>query len=307
MKGIIIKNKNNIKKSEIKSDIKISSSFISDIINDTTQEYKKYANINGFRKGNAPDKLIFKKYKDKILSDTYKQLKEDIETEIYKEEKSTIKVIFNNEFKDLIDKNTDIITNITMYIKPKIKTVNIKKINISKKKIEDEFRKQRDNYSKEEKVQIDKNKDKFIEQIYNNIILENINNEINLNRDDVPSFIIDNAINYSLDKIDEFTKSINIDTDTYFKQINKSREEVIKQIEEDAIDQFKFDLFIEDYVTNNKIEVTKEDIDNKLKDIDPKTLPQINTNSIINDIIYDKAINNIIENVKANAINTNSN
>ena len=307
MDKVKILKKTNVGKSEINAEIEIPISFINDTINEVIKEFSKYANINGFRKGNAPQKLIFEKYKDKILNDAYNQLQEDIINEISKNGKDIIRIEFNKGFKDLLESKDNIVLNITMYIKPKINSIDLKKINPKKEKAEEEFIKQKEKYNKAEKIEVEKNKDQYINNIYDNLILEEIINTIKLNKEDIPSFIIDNYINYSLSKIEEFTKNINIDMDTYFKQIGKNREEIIKQLEKEAIDQFKFDLFISDYATKNKFDVTKEDVDNKLKTIDPKQIPQINTDSMINDIIYDKAINNILETIKTNAINTNSN
>ncbi|MCL4392906.1 hypothetical protein M1145_02095 [Patescibacteria group bacterium] len=307
MDKLSITNKTKKEKFEINSNVKINASFISKIMDDTIKEYKKYANINGFRKGNAPDKLIFEKYKDKIINDAYNQIKEDISEEIYKKEKSALRIIINKEFKDLLESREDINIDVTIYLKPEINKIDLKKINIPIKKAEDEFIKQKEKYNKEEKIQIEENKTQYINNIYDNLIMDQLKEKIKLDKSDIPLFIIDSYVNYSLDKISEFTKSINMDIGEYFKQIGKSREDIIEQLEKEAIDQFKFDLFIEKYALENKIEVTKEDIDHKMSTIDPKQISQINTNAIINDIIYSKSIDNIISSIKSNAANTNSN
>ena len=307
MDKVKILKKTNITKSEVNAEIEIPRSFINDTINEVIKEFSKYANINGFRKGNAPQKLIFEKYKDKILNDAYNQLKEDIANEISKNGKDIIRIEFNKGFKNLLESKNNIVLNITMYIKPKINSIDLKKIKITKEKAEKEFSKQKEAYNNEERIEIEKNKDQHINNIYDNLILEEIMNTIKLNKEDIPLFIIDDYVDYSLLKIEEFAKNMHMDMDTYFKQIGKSKEKIVKELEKDAIDQFKFDLFISDYATKNKFDVTKEDVDNKLKTIDPKQIPQINTDSMINDIIYDKAINNILETIKTNAINTNSN
>ena len=54
MDKVKILKKTNITKSEVNAEIEIPRSFINDTINEVIKEFSKYANINGFRKGNAP-------------------------------------------------------------------------------------------------------------------------------------------------------------------------------------------------------------------------------------------------------------
>ncbi len=96
-------------------------------------------------------------------------------------------------------------------------------------------------------------KDKKVEDIYE-VLLKNI-------KIDVPKVLVDEESKYSLEKLEEHAKSLNITLDKYLEAIKKTLEEVKGEYEKSAEKSIKLDLILLEIADSQKIDVTKEELE----------------------------------------------
>ncbi|MHB8362625.1 MAG: trigger factor [Patescibacteria group bacterium] len=299
---IQITNTNRGEKSSITFTVKISKELIKKTVDEITNSYIKNTEIKGFRKGNAPTKLVFQKYNDIIFKDSYDRINHLINDYIVDQIKDLMSISLNKEFIEEIRKDQDIELNFSGYTKPKINKVNLKNIKIPRKTAEEEYEKTVETYKNpktdEEKTAYDnfiKNKDISIDNILDNMIIEAIIDAILLKREDIPEYIITNYVTSSIDRTKQFTESRGTDINKYFKDIGTTYEKVVNGLEQDIIKQLKLDLFIQDFAETNSITVTKEDIEERLSSFTPDQIDQIKNDQsgleeIFNTILYNKVM-----------------
>ncbi len=96
-------------------------------------------------------------------------------------------------------------------------------------------------------------KEKKADDIYD-ILLENI-------KIDVPGILVDEEAKYSLEKLEEHAKSLNITLDKYLEAIKKTQEEVQEEYKKGAEKSIKLDLILLKIAEDQKIEIAKEELD----------------------------------------------
>ena len=301
-KDIQITNTNRGEKSSITFTVKISKRLINKTIDEVTNDYIKNTEIKGFRKGNAPQKLVFQKYNDVIFKDSYDRINHLINDYIVDQIKDLMSISLNKEFIEDIREDQDIELNFSGYTKPKINEIDLKNIKIPRKTAEEEYEKTTEKYKNpktdEEKTAYDnfiKNKDVSIDNILDNMIIEAIIDAVLLKREDIPEYIITNHVTSSIDRTKQFTESQGININEYFKNIGTTYEKVVSGLEQDIIKQLKLDLFIQDFAETNSITVTKEDIEERLSSFTPDQIDQIKNDQsgleeIFNTILYNKVM-----------------
>ncbi len=301
-KGIKITDIKRGEKSHITFTVRIAKELVKETIDKVTNGYIKNTEIKGFRKGNAPQKLVFQKYHDAIVKDSYDEINHLINDYIVDQIKDLMSISLNKEFIEEMTKDLDIELNFSGYTKPKINKVNLKNIKIPRKTAEEEYDRTSEKYKNpktdEEKAAYENfisNKDISIENILDNMIIEAIIDAVILEKEDIPEYIITNYVTSSIEKTKQFTDSMGIDINEYFKNIGTTHEKVVNGLEEDIIKQLKLDLFIQDFASTNSITVTKEDIEERLSSLTPEQVKQIkdekaDLEEIFNTILYNKVM-----------------
>ncbi len=315
LKDIEILNINKGEKSSIAFTTKIPKELIKKTIDDVTNNYIRNTEIKGFRKGNAPQKLVFQKYNEVIFKDAYDEINHIINDFIVSQIKDLMSISINQNFIDEMREDRDIELNFSGYIKPKINKVNLNNINIPRETAEEEYNKTSEKYKNpktdEEKSAYENfinNKDISIDNILDNMIIEAIIDAVILKKEDIPEYIITNYVTSSIDRTRQFVESQGISMDEYFKNIGTTHEKVVASLEQDIIRQLKLDLFIQDFAATNSITVTKEDIEERLSSLTSEQINQIKDSrseleEIFNTILYNKVMTASVNIVKGSRPN----
>jgi FKBP-type peptidyl-prolyl cis-trans isomerase (trigger factor) len=302
-KLIKITEKKQDSKSKIILELKIDKNFVNDTIDSFTNNFVKNKEIKGFRKGNAPKELIFKRYKNEILEESYIKIQRSVVDLIYDNDINPLRIIFNEQFLDKVNKDNDIHLTITCYIKPTLENFDINSIKVEKDLINKKFKKEEEKYKKDNNKEILKdledNKERYLENIYDNLIIEKILENIKISKNEIPEYLIEEHIQKSLDNVDEFAKSMGISTEEYFKRSKIDKEKLIKDLEKEVIDQLKLDIFTENIAKNNKIEVSREDINEQIQNMDKDEIKNINPEELVYNIRYYKSLKYAINLIKS--------
>lgn len=302
-KLIKITEKKQDSKSKIILELKIDKNFVNDTIDSFTNSFVKNKEIKGFRKGNAPKELIFKRYKNEILEESYIKIQRSVVDLIYDNDINPLRIIFNEQFLDKVNKDNDIHLTITCYIKPTLENFDINSIKVEKDLINKKFKKEEEKYKKDNNKEILKdledNKERYLENIYDNLIIEKILENIKISKNEIPEYLIEEHIQKSLDNVDEFAKSMGISTEEYFKRSKIDKEKLIKDLEKEVIDQLKLDIFTENIAKNNKIEVSRKDINEQIQNMDKDEIKNINPEELVYNIRYYKSLKYAINLIKS--------
>lgn len=96
-------------------------------------------------------------------------------------------------------------------------------------------------------------KDKTIDDIYE-CLLKNV-------KVDVSPQLVEEEVNYSLNRLEEQAKSLNITLEKYLEAVKKTLEEVKKDYSKNAEESIKLDVILLEIAKSEKITTTKEEVD----------------------------------------------
>lgn len=299
---ITIVNKKEEKGSKLTISLNINSNLVEKSLDNVTEEFIKVKEIKGFRKGKAPKELVFSNFEEHIKEEAYKDVQNKVIEYIYEEKINPLRIYFEKDFLEEIGNKEDIKINVLCYTRPKIDSIDISKIKVSKKKAEEKYIEEEKKYESQENKKIledlKNNKDKYTDNIYESLIIEEILNTLQLNKEDIPEYMIKEHVSKSLKNLEEFSKNLELSLDEYLKQVNTTKEKVIKDLEKELMDQLKLDVFTENFAEQNKIEVNQKDIDDQLKTMNEDDLKKLNADEFIYNIRYYKSLKEVVELVK---------
>jgi FKBP-type peptidyl-prolyl cis-trans isomerase (trigger factor) len=231
-----------IKSKEIKNNTVHISATLTQAEVDTQKEHAVDAlistvTIKGFRQGKAPKSIAKDSIDpDKLSNHILSHVLNDIIDQVVKENKYRLlgrPVLENIDSKE--DTGWEI--KITMPLYPKVDVKNYKKLfsKIKKSKTNSKI-------SDEQKI----------DQIYENL-LKGI-------KIDVPVSVIDEETNYSLERLAEQAKTLNLTLEKYLKAANKTIEEVKTEYAKKAEESIKLDLILLEIAREEKIDTELDEI-----------------------------------------------
>ncbi|MBE5822378.1 MAG: trigger factor [Clostridiales bacterium] len=125
---------------------------------------------------------------------------------------------------------------------------------------------------------------------------------------DVPQAMIDNEVNAKIEEIKHNMQHQGIDFDMYLQMVGQKIDDVKVSLEEQAKKDVQTRLIIDAIIATEKIEVTDEDIEEKMKEmayhrnVDVEEIRKTFNENVINyykaNMVYEKAIKFVIENAK---------
>ena len=77
---------------------------------------------------------------------------------------------------------------------------------------------------------------------------------------DIPSSVIDEEVNYSLQRLAAQAQSLHLTLDKYLSAINRTPDQVKEEYKQKAADSLKLDLILIEIAKKEKIEATQEEI-----------------------------------------------
>jgi trigger factor len=281
----------------------IKKELVVNSINDILSKISETKEIKGFRKGKAPKELIFAQYKKDIIEESYSHIQNIIINFIYENDVNPLRIYFEKDFLENIKLEAeDFEIKIICYKKPEIKKVNLEKIKVKKETAEKKFNEEKEKYQKENNKEVlqdlKDNEEKYLNNIYESLIIETLLEEIVIEKEDIPEYIIREHTDRSLENLENFSKNLNMSLDEYLSQSKTNKDKIIKDLEKEVIDQLKLDIFTEEYAKENKLEVTKEDIESQLTTIPEEELKNINAEEMVYNIRYYKSLKEIVNLVK---------
>ena len=291
------------KGSRVTITVSVKKGLVVDSINEILSKISETKEIKGFRKGKAPKELILAQYKKDVIEEAYSHVQNIIINFIYENDINPLRIYFEKDFIENIKLDgEDFEINIICYQKPEIKKLELGKIKIKKETAQKKFDEEKDKYQKENNEQVLKdlkeNEEKYLENIYESLIIETLLENLIIEREDIPEYIIREHTDRSLENLENFAKNMNMSLDEYLKQSKTSKDKIIKDLEKEVIDQLKLDIFTEEFAKENKLEVTKEDIESQLTTIPEEELKNINAEEMVYNIRYYKSLKEIVNLVK---------
>ncbi len=120
-----------------------------------------------------------------------------------------------------------------------------------------------------EKIKKAKIKDKNIENIYE-LLLKNI-------KLDISPLLVEEEVNHALSRLEEQATSLNITLDKYFESIKKTKEEVQKEYEKNALESIRLDLILLTIAKEESLKITDQEVEDlsKLANAKSSQLEQI--------------------------------
>lgn len=125
---------------------------------------------------------------------------------------------------------------------------------------------------------------------------------------DVPQAMIDNEVNAKIEEIKHNMQHQGIDFDMYLQMVGQKIDDVKVSLEEQAKKDVQTRLIIEAIIEAEKVEITDEDIEEKMKEmayhrnVDVEEIRKTFNENVINyykaNMVYEKAIKFVIENAK---------
>jgi FKBP-type peptidyl-prolyl cis-trans isomerase (trigger factor) len=291
------------KGSQLDLTLNIKGDLINEAINKGIDELSANKEIKGFRKGKAPRELIYTQYKEDIIKNAYTNVQNTIINSIYDSDITPMRIYFKEDFINNIKLNAeDFNIEMKCYQKPKIKKVDLSKVKIKKDEAKKKFDKEKNKYEKENNEEVIKdlkeNEERYLNNVYESLIIESLLTNIIIEKDDIPEYMITEHIKKSIDNLESFAKDMNLTLKKYLSQNNTSQEKITEDLEKEVIDQLKLDLFTEEFAKENKIEVTKEDIDTQLKTMSEEEMKNINAEELIYNIRYYKSLKEAVNLIK---------
>ena len=302
-KGIQIIKKNSKGKTQVEFDIKITSPYITKKMDEVISLYNQITNINGFRKGKAPKELVYRKQLHNILKETYQQITSDVSKIIKKEIPEIVRITIDKDFHHELEEKKDIEVKIITDRISKIQFPDIKKIKVKIDEAKEQFEKSLEEIKNDKKREDEYNylKDhskEYIDHYHEDLIMKKIIDSIKLTKEDIPKHIIENYINESVERINEYAKKMNLDYKTYLEKIHQSEEKLHKELEDEVINKIKLELLVDSAPEEYKPQLKQDDIQKELEYIKHNHLDNKEASDIIYSTIRNKTIQNLISQIK---------
>lgn len=218
-----------IKNSTAKVEVLVPVDRIDHVKEEVVDEMIKNVTVKGFRQGKAPKNIAQNNLDpEKLNNHIISHLLNEAVTEIIKEKSyRTLGRPVLEKLETTKEGEVLLIMNFPLY--PEFKLGDYKN-KIKKAKI----------------------KDKKTEDIYDTL-LKNINI-------DVSPLLVEEEVNHALSRLEEQATSLNITLDKYFESIKKTKEEVQKDYEKNALDSIKLDLILLTIAKEEDLKISDQEI-----------------------------------------------
>lgn len=198
-------------------------------------ELIKDVTVKGFRQGKAPKTIAANSIDpDKLSNHILGHVLNDIIDQVIKENKYRLlgrPVLENIDSKE----NHDWLIKLSLPLYPEIKL--------------DDYKKYLTKPKKETKKTTEEQK---IEKIYQTL-LDHV-------KVDVPTMVVEEETNYSLERLASQAKTLNLSLESYLKAVNKNLEQVKKEYSKKAEESIKLDLILLEIAKEEKIDTGDEEL-----------------------------------------------
>lgn len=218
-----------IKESTAKVEVLIPTDRVDHVKEEVVDEMIKNVTVKGFRQGKAPRNIAEQNLSpEKLNNHIISHLLNEAVTKILKEKKyHTLGRPVLEKLETTKEGEVQLVMNFPLY--PEFKLGRYKD-RIKKAKI----------------------KDKNVESIYD-LLLKNISIEVS-------PLLVEEEVSHALSRLEEQAKSLNITLEKYFESIKKTKEEVQKDYEKNALESIKLDLILLTIAKEEKLKVSDEEI-----------------------------------------------
>lgn len=103
-----------------------------------------------------------------------------------------------------------------------------------------------------DKIKKAKIKDKNVEDVYN-VLLKNI-------KLDISPLLVEEEVNHALSRLEEQASSLNITLEKYLESIKKTKAEVQKEYEKNALESIKLDLILLTIAKEEDLKITEKEV-----------------------------------------------
>ncbi len=228
--------------------------------NKAVNKLAKYLKIDGFRKGKIPTKIAKKHLnQEKVIEEALQKIVPSIYIQEVK--KAKLKPLVNPEFKPVSLKlDQDWILEAHIAQKPDIKLTKYKKI---VKQAQKKVKKRVEQTTKK----LEKTK-KLDKQQVENIILETIYKElVEELKPEIQELLVKQEVSYDLDNLAKQLKQMNIPFEKFLNQRKITFQQLSEEMTIVALARLQISFIINAIAVEEKIKVTKTDLDKELKKI----------------------------------------
>ena len=303
MNNIKIIKKEIVNKTQLGIEVILPKKYMDTKISDAIEMYKKITNINGFRTGKAPSELVYRKQKYQILDEAYHSIMSDLSKLVKKENPEVIRVRIKKEFIDQLENTNEITVEVIADKISKIDFPDIKKIKVDINDAKKQFEKsleevQKDAKREDEYHQLKEHSEEYIEHFYEDLIMKSLLESINISKDSIPQYIIEDYISGSIERISKYAENINMDYKTYLTKVNQSEEKLKSELEKEVINKIKLELLVDSTPDEYKPKLEQTDIQKELEYIKVNRLNNTEASDIIYGIIRNKTVENLVNTIK---------
>jgi trigger factor len=107
------------------------------------------------------------------------------------------------------------------------------------------------------KIKPEDNQDKKVEEIYQSLLKST--------KIDISPVLVEQEAGYSMERLENHAKSLNLSLEKYFEALKKTKEEVDKEYQQKAEESIKLDLILLEVAKNEKIETSESEINELAK------------------------------------------
>ncbi len=197
--------------------------------------------VKGFRQGKAPKSIAANHIDpDKLSNHILSHVLNNVVVQAIKENNFKLlgkPVLENIDSKD----NNGWTIKLSFPLYPEINLNNYKK-----------FFTKKDTANKKTKEAKSETNEAKIDKIYD-ILLKNINI-------DIPQSVVEEELNYSMERLENQAKSLNLSLENYLKAVKKTNDEVKEEYSKKAAESIKLDLILLEIAKTEKIETSNEEI-----------------------------------------------
>lgn len=195
--------------------------------------------VKGFRQGKAPRSIAAEHVDpDKLSNHILSHVLNNIVSDVIKENKFRLlgrPVLENIDSKE----NKGWLIKLSMPLFPEVDVTNYQKFFAKKSKA-----KTKDNKAETEEERVEK--------IYKTL-LENI-------KFDVPGSVVEEEVNYSLERLEAQAKTLNLTLENYLKAVKKTLEQVKAEYSKRAEESIKLDLILLEIAKQEKINTSTQEV-----------------------------------------------
>ncbi|HEX9007765.1 MAG TPA: trigger factor [Patescibacteria group bacterium] len=226
-------------------EVKVNKAEIETHRDHVVDEMISQVTVKGFRQGKAPRAIAIEHLDPEKLTDhLLNHILNEAVTDIMNDKKYRLlgrPVLENIDTKD--EKEWTININFPLY--PEVKLGDYTKLFV--KKTESKKSKTKETAGKPEKAT-----DERLNDIYQALL-----NGIEV---DIPASVVDEEVNYSLNRLANQAKTLNLSLEDYLKAVNKSLEQIKEEYSKNAVESLKLDLILLAIAKEQKIETTDEEV-----------------------------------------------